>query len=51
MLESLLASPAWRANLRAESVSFFKELAAVIGARNRPSEIKAFLESLEESPF
>ena len=43
MLETLLASPAWRANLRAESVSFFKELAAVIGARNRPSEIKAFL--------
>ncbi len=43
MLETLLASPAWRTNETAEAVSFFGELAAVIGARNQPSEIRAFL--------
>ena len=43
MLETLLASPAWLAREAAETIPFFTELASVIGARNRPSEIEALL--------
>ena len=43
MLERLLASPAWLAREAAETVPFFAELASVIGARNRSSEIEALL--------
>lgn len=43
MLESLLGSRAWLAREAAETIPFFTELASVIGARNRSSEIEALL--------
>ena len=50
MLETLLASPAWLAREAAETIPFFTELASVIGARNRPSEIEALLARVCEGP-
>ncbi|MCY3758804.1 MAG: HEAT repeat domain-containing protein, partial [Acidobacteria bacterium] len=43
ILESLLASRAWLARDASETIPFFTELASVIGARNRSSEIEALL--------
>ena len=43
MLERLLASRDWLAREDAEAIPFFADLASVIGARNRSSEIEALL--------
>lgn len=43
MLESLLSSRAWLAREASETLPLFGELASVIGARNRSSEIEALL--------
>jgi putative membrane-bound dehydrogenase-like protein len=43
MLDRLLASRAWLAREASETIPFFTELASVIGARNRSSEIEALL--------
>lgn len=43
MLDGLLASRTWLARDASETIPFFTELASVIGARNRSSEIEALL--------
>ncbi|MDE2758453.1 MAG: c-type cytochrome [Acidobacteriota bacterium] len=43
MLESLLTSGDWLARDDSETIPFFTQLASVIGARNRSSEIEALL--------